>query len=83
MERPRKDRGINKVEDLPVGESVRFNNLGAPVGKNRRIFAKYCGNAVRRNISILYRKWDKIDPKEKEMLWFDIKVYYLISCIFF
>ncbi|PWA96447.1 hypothetical protein CTI12_AA039260 [Artemisia annua] len=73
MERPRKERGINKVEDLLVGESVRFNKLGVAVGKNRHIFAKYCGNAVRRRISILYRKWDKIDHKEKEMLWLDIK----------
>ena len=77
MEKPRKKRGINKVEDLPIGESVRFNSNGAAVGEHRRKFVKYMGNAVRKNISILEGNWHKIDPKEKELLWSDIKVYYL------
>ena len=77
MEKPRKKRGINKVEDLPIGESVRFNSNGSAVGEHRRKFVKYMGNAVRKNISILKGNWHKIDPKEKELLWLDIKVYYL------
>ena len=77
MEKPRKKRGINKVEDLPIGESVRFNSNGAAVGEHRCKFVKYIGNAVRRNISILVGNWHKIDPQEKELLWSDIKVYYL------
>lgn len=64
MEKPRKKRGMNKVEYLPEGESVMFNNHGAAVGKHQRKFAKYCKNAV-------------IDHKEKELLLLDFKVYYL------
>ncbi|GJX57683.1 hypothetical protein Tco_0287580 [Tanacetum coccineum] len=73
MEKPRKKRGINKVKDLPVGESVRFNKLGAAIGEYQRTFTSYCGNTVRSNISILKPNWHKIDEEEKELLWQDIK----------
>ena len=82
MEKPRKKRGINKVEDLPIGESVRFNSHGAAVGEHRHKFVKYMGNAVRKNISILEGNWQKIDPKEKNVLWSDIKVYLRLLAAF-
>nr|GEV50460.1 cytochrome P450 93A3 [Tanacetum cinerariifolium] len=69
----KKKRGINKVKDLLVGESVRFNKLGITIGKYQRTFASYCGNTVRNNISILKPNWHKIDKEEKELLWLDIK----------
>nr|GEU85731.1 retrovirus-related Pol polyprotein from transposon TNT 1-94 [Tanacetum cinerariifolium] len=66
-------RGINKLKDLPVGESVRFNKLGAAIGEYQRRFTSYYGNTVRNNISILEPNWNKIDEKEKVFLWLDIK----------
>nr|GEU40171.1 ulp1 protease family, C-terminal catalytic domain-containing protein [Tanacetum cinerariifolium] len=73
MEKPQKKRGINKVKDLPVGESVRFNKHGVSIGKYQRTFTSYCGNTVRMNIFILYPHWHKIEDEEKDLLWFDIK----------
>nr|GFA30955.1 ulp1 protease family, C-terminal catalytic domain-containing protein [Tanacetum cinerariifolium] len=37
-------------------------------------FTSYYGNTVRNNISILEPNWHKIEEKEKELLWLDIKV---------
>ncbi|GKF22735.1 retrovirus-related pol polyprotein from transposon TNT 1-94, partial [Tanacetum coccineum] len=73
MEKPRKKRGINKIKDLPVGESMRFNKLGAAIGEYQHTFTSYRGNTVRKNISILKPNWHKIDVEEKELLWLDIK----------
>ncbi|GJS88485.1 hypothetical protein Tco_0771121 [Tanacetum coccineum] len=74
MEKPRKKRGINKIKDLPVGESMRFNKLGETIGEYQHTFTSYRGNTVRKNISILKPNWHKIDVEEKELLWLDIKL---------
>nr|GEV64733.1 hypothetical protein [Tanacetum cinerariifolium] len=34
-------RGINRIQDLPVGESVEFNKFGQAVGKWQFLFGKY------------------------------------------
>lgn len=71
---PRKKRGINKITDLPPGESVDFNRFGHAVGKYRYLYGKYIGTTTRRNISILIRSWNRITIEKKDLLWLDIKV---------
>lgn len=71
---PRKKRGINKIKDLPEGESVDFNRFGQAVGKYQNLFGKYLGSRTRMNISILKEDWKHVTKEEKDSLWLDIKV---------
>nr|GEZ90070.1 homeobox protein knotted-1-like LET6 isoform X1 [Tanacetum cinerariifolium] len=66
-------RGINRIQDLPVGESVEFNKFGQVVGKWQFMFGKYVGTRTRRLISILKKNWKDVTKEEKNFLWSDIK----------
>nr|GEV11050.1 hypothetical protein [Tanacetum cinerariifolium] len=66
-------RGINRIQDLPVGESVEFSKFGQVVGKWQFLFGKYVGTRTRRLISILKTNWKDVTKEENNFLWSDIK----------
>lgn len=67
-------RGINRIQDLPVGESVEFNQFGQAIGKWQNLYGKYMGTRTRRLISIVKNTWKHVTKEEKDFLWSDIKV---------
>nr|GEX50772.1 hypothetical protein [Tanacetum cinerariifolium] len=72
-------RGINRIQDLPVGESVEFNKFGQAVGKWQFLFGKYVGTRTRRLISILKKNWKDVTKEEKKFLWSDIKAHFRLE----
>nr|GFB72259.1 hypothetical protein [Tanacetum cinerariifolium] len=72
-------RGINRIQYLPVGESVEFNKFGQAVGKWQFLFGKYVGTRTRRLISILKKNWKDVTKEEKNFLWFDIKEHFRLE----
>lgn len=70
---PRMRRGINRIQDLPAGESVEFNQFGQAVGKWQNLYGKYTGTRTRRLISIVKNTWKHVTKEEKNFLWSDIK----------
>ncbi|GJX89195.1 hypothetical protein Tco_0341209, partial [Tanacetum coccineum] len=76
---PRTRRGINRIQDLPVGESVEFNQFGQAVGKWQYLYGKYLGTRTRRLISILKKNWKQVTKEEKNFLWSDIKAHFRLE----
>ncbi|GKA74835.1 hypothetical protein Tco_0781213 [Tanacetum coccineum] len=76
---PRTRRGINRIQDLPVGESVEFNQFGQAVGKWQYLYGKYIGTRTRRLISILKKNWKQVTKEEKNFLWSDIKAHFRLE----
>ncbi|GJT81279.1 protein exportin 1A [Tanacetum coccineum] len=70
---PRTRRGINRIQDLSVGESIEFNQFGQAVGKWQYLYGKYLGTRTRRIISILKKNWKQVNKEEKNFLLSDIK----------
>ncbi|GJT81278.1 ulp1 protease family, C-terminal catalytic domain-containing protein [Tanacetum coccineum] len=84
---PRPRRGINRIQDLPVGESVEFNQFGLAVGKWQYLYGKYLGTHTRRLISILKKNWKDLTKEEKKFYGpisrlenDDVKKRTLVSC---
>nr|GEX82686.1 homeobox protein knotted-1-like LET6 isoform X1 [Tanacetum cinerariifolium] len=71
---PRTIRGINRIQDLSVGEFVEFNQFGQAVGQWQYLCGKYIGTRTRRLISILKKDWKQVTKEEKNFLWSNIKV---------
>ncbi|GKD31978.1 hypothetical protein Tco_1242756, partial [Tanacetum coccineum] len=76
---PRTRRGINRIQDLSVGESVEFNQFGQAVGKWQYLYGKYIGTRTRRLISILKKNWKQVTKEEKNFLWSDIKAHFRLE----
>ncbi|GKB03593.1 transposon protein, CACTA, En/Spm sub-class [Tanacetum coccineum] len=76
---PRTKRGINRIHDLPVGESVEFNQFGQVIGKWQYLYGKYIGTRTRRLISILKKNWKQVTKEAKNFLWFDIKAHFRLE----
>ncbi|GJU65185.1 ulp1 protease family, C-terminal catalytic domain-containing protein [Tanacetum coccineum] len=76
---PRPRRGINRIQDLSVGESVEFNQFGLAVGKWQYLYGKYIGTRTRRLISILKNNWKDVTKEEKNFLWSDIKAHFRLE----
>ncbi|GKD62060.1 hypothetical protein Tco_1299569, partial [Tanacetum coccineum] len=76
---PRTRRGINRIQDLLVGESVEFNQFGQVVGKWQYLYGKYIGTRTRRLISILKKNWNQVTKEEKNFLWSDIKAHFRLE----
>ncbi|GJY64926.1 retrovirus-related pol polyprotein from transposon TNT 1-94 [Tanacetum coccineum] len=76
---PRPRRGINRIQDLSVGESVEFNQFGLAVGKWQFLYRKYIGTRTRRLISILKNNWKDVTKEEKNFLWSDIKAHFRLE----
>nr|GEZ15869.1 protein exportin 1A [Tanacetum cinerariifolium] len=76
---PRTKRGINRIQDLPVGESVVFNQFGQAVGKWQYLYGKYIGTHTRRLISILKKNWKQVTKEQKNFLWSDIKAHFRLE----
>nr|GEU99007.1 ulp1 protease family, C-terminal catalytic domain-containing protein [Tanacetum cinerariifolium] len=72
-------RGINRIQDLPVDESVEFNKFRQAVGKWQFLFGKYVGTRTRRLISILKKNWKDVRKEEKNFLWSDIKAHFRLE----
>nr|GEY19116.1 protein exportin 1A [Tanacetum cinerariifolium] len=77
--KPRTRRGINRIQDLSVGESVEFNQFGQAVGKWQYMYGKYIGTRTRRLISILEKNSKQVTKEEKNFVWFDIKAHFRLE----
>jgi len=48
-------------------------------GPNRKDFVSYLGVLARSKLSILKPKWDHVTEADKNMIWQDIRVIYLLN----